>query len=649
MPTALPKKAAMALAVAALLTGCNSDSKSNDNLNSSQVIYVSPDGTGNGTQASPTDLASGLALVRSGDTLRLLAGQYAQLSSPLAITADRLTIEGAGVGASILTLDTASACELISINANQVQLTDLEIDASTLTLAPDSCASAALIAANGDQLVLGSLAVTGGNPAPVEGAVELPAAHAYSLVSLQGSSNALTVEDLQLTDAPQHALAIQNADGDISITGLTVANAGYRGIYLHQVEGAVDVVSNDVNGAVNEGIYLRDVTGEVSILQNNVSNILYRPTIAGGSGIEGGIVHTNTAGVVVTTLRMNTVDIDPLGLNRALSGEPLLDIDGIEVNMLGTARGFALVEDNTVRNTDDDGIDTDTADQAELDIIIRNNTLSGMQDRSISFVATGDGVVRGLIEGNTITGPTVLLDNDDVDADGIGIRPRQNASVDVTVRNNIVNQPGRKGIDVNMNRGANNTGPVNNAVAVFRFENNTVTGAGQRGLDVQLEDTAQASGVLIDNTVTGADGDGIRVRSGAGDNASVVQTTQLSVAVIGNQVSNSAVNGDGGIFARVQRESRLCLMLEDNQSSNSSADQDYFLRSQQDSVLELQDLEAAIAADNPSLPLREALVATGNTGRDATFPVRVQNNNVRTPSNCVFVDGDLTPALPVLP
>jgi hypothetical protein len=33
---------------------------------------------------------------------------------------------------------------------------------------------------------------------------------------------------------------------------------------------------------------------------------------------------------------------------------------------------------------------------------------------------------------------------------------------------------------------------------------NPTSHSGQRALDVQLEDTAQASGVLIDNTVSGA-------------------------------------------------------------------------------------------------------------------------------------------------
>lgn len=648
MPFSIVQQTALTLTLSVLLTGCQDDNP-DDSSDVTRIIYVSPNGTGDGSASAPAALTSGLASATEGDTLHLLAGQYATQHFPITISVNGLTIEGAGVDESILHFDSAEHCEWIRIQANDVRVRDIKIDAQGLRLADESCTNPALIVGHGDQLDLQRLIVMGGQPMPTEGSLALPAPNAYSLIALDNSSSTLAIEHVQLRHAPKHALWVYNASGDVRIANLNIENSGYRGIYLNQVNGAVEVMNNTLDGAINEGIYLRDVTGEASIVQNTVSNMLYQPTVDGGSGIEGGIIHTNTSGVVSTTLRMNTVDIDPQGLNRALSGEPLLDIDGIEVNMLGSARGYALVEDNIVRNTDDDGIDTDTADSAELDIIIRNNTLSGIQDRSISFVATGNGIVRGLIEGNTLAGPTVFIDNDAVDADGIGIRPRQHSNVNVTVRNNTLHQPGRKGIDINMNRGAGGAGPENNAVAVFRFDNNIINHAGQRGLDVQLEDVARASGVVINNIVSGAEGDGIRVRSGAGDNTAKVQRTELSVAVIGNQVSSSAADGDGGIFARAQRESQLCLVMADNQSSNSGANQDYFLRSQQDSILELQGLQAAIAAANPSTPMRDALIASGNTGRDEAFPVRVQNNSVRLPSdNCVFVNGELTPSLPDL-
>ncbi|WP_181919306.1 right-handed parallel beta-helix repeat-containing protein [Alkalilimnicola ehrlichii] len=650
MPNALRKKAALALAITSALAGCGSSSDSNKQPVENRVIYVSPAGGGEGSAASPTDLAAALEMASRGDTLRILAGTYDNLPLPISISIEELTLEGEGADASIWLLDdSVSACSLIDLTARNLRLTGLGIDASVLTLAPDNCANPTLLRAEADGLTLSNLSLAGGNPLPTPGSLGLPEGNAYNLLAVSDVEG-LVATDLKLLNAPRHAMMVSRATGDIAVDRVAVENAGYRGIYLTDSGGYIEVVNNTVHGVVNEGIYLRDVTGEVNILQNEVTDVRYRPTVAGGSGIEGGIVHTNFEGTVVTVLRMNTVDIDPQGHNRALSGEPLLDIDGIEVNMFGTARGYALVEDNVVRNTDDDGIDSDTADTAELDIVIRNNILTNIQDRSISFVAAGQGVVRGLIEGNTITGPTVLLDNDDVDADGIGIRPREASNVNLTVRNNTVNRPGRKGIDINMNRGAGDTGPVNNARAVFRFEANTVTDAGQRALDVQLEDTAEATGVLINNTVSGAAEDGIRVRSGAGDNDSVVQTTTLSVAVIDNQVTDSSTGGDAGIFARVQRDARLCLTLTGNESRNPGADRDYFLRSQQNSVLELQGLTAAMAAADPSAPLRTALVAAGNSGRDAEFPARVQNNDVEIPTQaCSFVAAELMPALPELP
>lgn len=369
--------------------------------------------------------------------------------------------------------------------------------------------------------------------------------------------------------------------------------------------------------------------------------------MAGGSGIEGGIVHTNTQGSVNTTIANNIVDIDPNGTTLAFTGEALLNIDGIEVNMFGNAIGKALVEGNIIRNTDDDGIDTDTSDSAQLDITIRNNTLSDIQDRSISFVSAGNGTVRGLIENNTITGPTTINPSPDVDADGIGIRPRQNSNMNITVRNNTVTNPGRKGIDINMNRGDGSAGPINNATAFFRFEGNTISNAGQRALDIQLEDTSSATGVLVNNTVNGAAGDGIRVRSGAGTGA---ETNRLFVGLFNNTVSGATSAADAGIFVRAQNSSRLCARLESNSSTNSQpggVGLDYFFRSQDSSVLELFGITSPITAANPSPALTAALAAQGNTGRNANFPTRVQNNPVRVPTaDCTFPESSFAPTLP---
>ncbi|MEN9224415.1 MAG: right-handed parallel beta-helix repeat-containing protein [Thermostichus sp. HHBFW_bins_43] len=478
----------------------------------------------------------------------------------------------------------------------------------------------------------------------MNGSVDLPAADAANVIQLTGLNRA-TLTDLTVTDANQNGILLTNANGDFSVQDSRFVNSGSRAIFLQDVEGTVNLSDNNVEGALNEGIYLRDVTGTVIIDQNTVQDIRYKPTLAGGSGIEGGIVHTNTRGTVNTRLTNNLVDIDPNGTTLALTGEALLDIDGMEVNMFDTAVGKALVEGNTLRNTDDDGIDSDTNGTAQLDIIIRGNTLSEIQDRSISFVSAGNGTVRGLIEGNTITGPTTLNPSPDVDADGIGIRPRQDSTMNITVRNNTVTNPGRKGIDINMNRGDGSSGPVNNATAFFRFEGNTVSNAGQRALDIQLEDTSRATGVMVNNTVNGANGDGIRVRSGAGAGA---ETNQLFVGLFDNSVTGATTAADAGIFVRAQNDSRLCARIVENSSDNSGGvGLDYFLRSQQNAVLELFGITTPIPAANPSPALTAALAAQGNTGRNANFPSRVQNNSVQVPStNCTFPNNTFAPTLP---
>uniref|UniRef100_UPI003A85EAC2 right-handed parallel beta-helix repeat-containing protein n=1 Tax=Marinospirillum sp. TaxID=2183934 RepID=UPI003A85EAC2 len=384
------------LGLTLLLSGCdNSDTPPTQEER--QTIYVSPEGRGTGAPSSPTSFTTALALATPGDTIYLVAGEYRPQELPLRIRTDNLTITGAGAEQSTLLLEQANACQLIDIQAQGIQLQHFSIDGSQLDLAPENCAHPALLAVQGDQPQISHLNLRGSNPLPQRDRLALPNERAYSLISLQGSQNTLSVSQLRLDNAAQHSLMLQDALGQIEIHDLHIHHSGYRGLYLYRVDGQIEITDNRVHGAVNEGIYLRDVTGEVSVSHNHIENLLYQPTLLGGSGIEGGLVHTNTQGEVFTYIRSNQINIDPQGINRYLSGYPLLDIDGIEVNMLGTARGFAWVEDNTVQNTDDDGIDSDTVDQGELDIVIRNNRLMNIQDRSISFVTSGQGVVRGSI------------------------------------------------------------------------------------------------------------------------------------------------------------------------------------------------------------------------------------------------------------
>jgi hypothetical protein len=214
------------------------------------------------------------------------------------------------------------------------------------------------------------------------------------------------------------------------------------------------------------------------------------------------------------------------------------------------------------------------------------------------------------------------------------------------VRNNEVVNAGRKGIDINMNRGSGGRGPANAAQAFFRLEANTVQRAAQRGLDVQLEDSAVATGILTGNTVHHAVGDGIRMRSGAGDHESVSQVSRLHVAAVGNDIRASGDAGEAGVLAHAQHESTLCLRLAENRSQNSAAEQDYMIRSQHDSRVELSGLTRAAVPADPSEELRAALIAAGNTGRQEAFPVRVHGNGVRPPGECNFPPDDYLPELP---
>jgi hypothetical protein len=606
--------------------------------------HVSQDATGSGsTRDDPAPLAVALAQATRGDSIILAPGKYG-LKNTVRLDVAGLALRGSGE--VLLRFEGDVECAALEISAPRVRLENLHIDARSMAQA-EGCGRRAMVLATGgaDELRLDGLRLSGPGAAAIPGAVQLPDATALAGILLE-NARAPELRNLELTRIPGTAIRIAGASERVHISNAEISDSGHRAIHLSDSDGSVQIISNRIQGALNEGIFLREVTGSVLIGRNQVEDIRHLPGGTSGAGIEGGIVHTNTRGRVNLTIRGNTVDIDPRGETRRYTGAELLDIDGIEVNLFGTAQGSALVEGNVIRNTEDDGIDIDTLGTAQLDVVIRENIITNVHDRAMSVVAAESSVLRAVIEGNEVIGPARLREHSALSGDGIGIRPRQDSEVHVIVRNNEVVNAGRKGIDINMNRGSGGRGPVNSAQAFFRLEANTVNRAAQRGLDVQLEDSAIATGILTGNTVHHAAGEGIRMRSGAGDHESVSQVSRLHVAAVGNDIRASGDAGEAGVLAHAQHESTLCLRLAENRSQNSAAEQDYMIRSQHDSRVELSGLTRAAVPADPSEELRAALIAASNTGRQEAFPVRVHGNGVRPPGECNFPPDDYLPELP---
>jgi hypothetical protein len=608
----------------------------------SSIFHSSPSASGSGNSPDdPGPLELLLAQATEGDTILLAAGEYA-LHSTIELAVPGLTLRGS---AQSVLRPREAVCVVIWVSASSVSLEDLAIAAYRGPAEAECDRHALVMATKGaHEIRLAGLQLTGSSPTGTPGTVLPPAGSAMTGLLLEGV-RAPELRKVVLTDMSGTAIQIIGGTGTIDISDSEILNSGHRAIHIVGSEGPVKIVANHIDGALNEGIFLQEVTGFVLIGENQVEDIRYLSTEEDGAGIEGGIVHTNTRGNVNTTIRGNTVDIDPHGITRASTGAELLDIDGIEVNLFGTARGFALLEGNVIRNTEDDGIDIDTRGTAELDIVIRNNVIQEVQDRAMSIVAEESSVLRAVIEDNEVTGPATLRDHPALSGDGIGIRPRQDSEVHLVVRNNELRSTGRKGIDINMNRGSGGRGPVNQAQAFFRFEGNRIDGAAQRGLDVQLEDRAVATGILLGNMIRGAAGDGIRVRSGAGDEESLTQASRLHVSVVNNEVSESATAGDAGVLARAQHLSTLCLRLAGNHSSNPAAGQDYMIRAQHDSWVELTGTAEAVEPGD-SGALRASLSAAGNSGRAEEYPARLQGNSLRPPERCRFPPDDYLPELP---
>lgn len=611
------------------------------------IIHVSPGAVGSGANTNdPANLRSALEQAKPGETLVLSPGEYST-SDTIHLDAEGLTLLGSG--RVVLRLTGDATCVGLRISVPKVSVIGLDLDATTLS-PEQSCEQRAVVSAiaGADSLKLKGLRLIGSTPAGAPDLAGIPPTTATIGIKIT-NAKAPRLLDLRLTDLPNTAIQISGASDSILVKEVEIRNSGHRAIHIFDSDGSVRIASSHIRGALNEGVFLRQVTGSVLIENNVVESIRYLPSREGGSGIEGGIVHTNLEGQVTTTIRRNVVDIDPRGDLRLHTGKQLLDIDGIEVNLFGDARGFALIEENHVRNTEDDGIDIDTLDTARLDVVIRRNVVSGIQDRSLSVVSGGQSILRGLIESNEVTGPADPRVHPALSGDGIGIRARDHSQLHITVRDNRVSQSGRKGLDLNMNRGSAGKGPVNHAKGFFRFEGNVIDGTGQRGLDIQLEDRAFARGLLLENVVANSIGDGIRLRSGAGSNDEITQASDLGVAVVENHVTGSAVGGDAGIFTRAQRRSRVCVRMLGNHSSNSEAGHDYLIRSQDHSTIELAGLSRLAEAGDSSAELHAALLAAGNTGRREEFPAGIRNNAVLPNRVCDFPTDDFEPDLPTLP
>lgn len=416
---------------------------------------------------------------------------------------------------------------------------------------------------------------------------------------------------------------------NVLISGLNIdAQGNGRGITGTGLNNLV-IRDNTVVNALGEGIYLADVTGQVQILDNVVRDTLSNndPVL---TELNGAILVNNSVDGLELLIENNLVES-----NLAIAAP--YEVDGIEFSLCragsvsiypGCAAPTAAtvqILNNTVINRGTvaiagaDGIDTNLDTNAVASIEIRGNTIENQSDKAISFGSVGTGhILSGVIADNTITN---AIDN------GIHVRTREASIVDnLLITGNTVTNA-LYGIDARLDDDggllATPTGTLNLEVTDNTLSNNRLG-----GIRFRAEGVSTLNGLVQDNQVTGNSSTGeagifMRSRNDA----------TLTTTLIGNTVTG--ITGDAGIVVRSNEASRLCARLEDNSSQSNTAAQDFLLRRENTSTLELFGISTAIAVASPSAALETALTAQGNSGTTGKF--RVQNNPVQVPTaGCNF-------------
>ncbi|MDB9493045.1 right-handed parallel beta-helix repeat-containing protein [Spirulina major CS-329] len=446
---------------------------------------------------------------------------------------------------------------------------------------------------------------------------------------------------------------------NIVVSGFNI-NAGgtQRGIEGQRLNN-VQILNNTINNALGEGIYLENVTGKVEILNNTVRNTVHNPDPI-LTELNGAILVNNSVSGLDLLIANNLVETD-FAINATY------EVDGIELSLCRTGAvsiypgctapttatvrilNNTVINRGTVNAAGADGIDINLDTNAQGNIEIRNNRIEKMPDKAISFGSAGSGrVVRGVIADNVIEN---AVDN------GIHVRVRETSIFDdLLITNNRVNNA-NWGIDVRMDDDDGLLTPARGTAWVV-VRDNLLTNSKEGGIRLRAEDQStlfvtvegnqivgnttnddggifarsrddsQLTVTIANNTVSGITGDaGIWARS--------QDTSRLSATIRDNTVSGTT--GDAGIMGRSEDDSRLCIRLENNTSTNNVAAEDFFLRRQDASTLELFGIAAPIAALDPSPALQTALTNLGNVGEANKF--RVRDNSVLVPTaGCTFPD-----------
>jgi trimeric autotransporter adhesin len=339
----------------------------------------------------------------------------------------------------------------------------------------------------------------------------------------------------------------------VAVLGSTVLVPAGQGIIIANASGPLNLNRNTLDTLNGQGIAIAGSTAPTTIDFSTINRASDQGILLIGIG---GAVDVNTNSITNTASRTTNVPVPILGTVPVYTGQGLAI-----VGVTGNASSFTI-RNNTIAGTE--GVTSTlpippSSGQGVLVAITNgqtrftftNNQVRNSFDDGMLFGFIGTSQTSLTINGNTIEGNGGIP----VRGDGIALALEGSAVLnDLLIENNIIRNNGDEGIDIRL--GILTFAP-STAQVTGTIRNNTITGNAQNGIQLQTFDTTQANLTMTGNTLTS---NGFR-----GIDLSTFDTSRLSTDIRLNTFTGNATPGLQTVsFANT---STLCVNLTGNTST----------------------------------------------------------------------------------
>jgi trimeric autotransporter adhesin len=522
------------------------------------IIYVTNNGTGNGTFESPLGSITDAVGIAKANNIIYVLGNTPTTIAPFTIPD----------GVQVL-----SSAPTQTVNTQQFGLVTLPLSGNGIY----PVITGSVTAGNG-LVTLGNNTVLSGFDIQVQGSDDARGIKGTNISNVR-------ILDNKITNALSEGIYLENATGIVEIARNAITDTRNpatdtsleSGIFVWNYQGNTNLSITDNRIVTNfnaadyriDGIEVnlcRDVdqlfvsktcASNASITATITNNqIIHNGKISGGAdGIDINLGNLGKGTFTISNNTLTNIPDEGISVNAVANSEGNFTIanniitnvgdSSIKVNLFlpdpnispavnlfNNSRTQFVITGNTLNGTNNDGIDFAVADNADTTINISNNTIQNIgngstSDRGIQLAARNNAIIRPTITNNIITNVT---------GDGINL----GQVTDATVTNNNISSIGSDGIEIQNASGNNN------------ISSNTINDVSNDGID--LDDVANAN--VTNNNISNADDNGIEIDNASGNN-NISSNTISNVSSDGieiNDVTNANVTnnnisnaGDDGI------------------------------------------------------------------------------------------------------